>query len=94
MTVNTAVLVPVISSLVVDVTRTRNWADATSGTVHGWLPSLAVLAMIWYHVLPLVGLYSILTSSPGLPLLVHVMLCEVPCSHFSPPFGDVTVKEP
>jgi hypothetical protein len=51
--------------------------------------------MIVDQLVPLLLLNWSSTVEPatgGEPALVHVMLCVVPCSHFWPPSGDVSVR--
>jgi hypothetical protein len=70
---------------------TRAVADTGPVTVHGSVPSLAVLAnSVVGNVEPPFVERSIFTF-PLTPLDVHVIVCDEPIPHDSPPLGAVTV---
>jgi hypothetical protein len=71
--------------------RIRAVVDAPPVTVHGSVPSLAVLAnSVVGNVDPPSVERSIFTFPVRLAD-VHVSACDDPITHVSPPFGDVTV---
>ena len=71
--------------------RIRAEIVAGPATVHGSVPSLAVLAnSVVGNVDPPSVERSIFTF-PGRLAELHVSVCEEPTTHDSPPFGDVTV---
>jgi hypothetical protein len=85
--VKTASLSSVTPLCVVEVIRTRQSVEGSSGTTHGWLRSFGVEAMMVVQAPPLFVLYSSMTLAPGLPVLSQVMVSVVPCSKTSPPLG-------
>ncbi len=61
-------------------------------TVHDFVPVLGVLATIVLHVAPLSRDSSIFMYALAATLtVVHVMACELPAAHVSPPTGAVRV---
>ncbi len=90
--VNVALLASVTVASVVEVTRTFAVVVAVEGTVQEMLPFEAVtLEDTTDQVAPLSSEDSTFTV---LTLLeVQVMLCALPATQDSPPFGEVTVTE-
>ena len=61
-------------------------------TVHGSVPSLAVLAAIVVGNVDPPSVERSIFTFPGRLVDVHVSVCDEPIAHDSPPFGDVTVS--